>query len=118
MPLSSVSTDTPSHVVSSLDHLVTQWMSRVTVSLGNARSSSHVQCFSSSTSPSTENDHCASAVGGVGPAESTGKSRTRYCPGGKRASRDSSRGRPLNARLTTPTSLLLHQPAWKGTHHS
>ena len=40
---SSVSTETPFHVVSSFDHLVTQWMSTVTSSLGRARNSSHVQ---------------------------------------------------------------------------
>src|SRR5215510_1357192 len=38
-PASSVSTETPRQVVSSFDHLVTQWMSTVGVSLGSARSS-------------------------------------------------------------------------------
>ena len=32
----NVSTDTPSHTVSSFVHFVTQWMSRVTVSRGSA----------------------------------------------------------------------------------
>ena len=38
--------------VSSLDHLVTQWMSTVIVSAGSARSSSHGQDTASSTAPS------------------------------------------------------------------
>src|SRR5207244_9932385 len=50
-PSSSVSRDTPVQVVSSFDHLVTQWMSTVTVSLGSARSSSHVHETGSSTAP-------------------------------------------------------------------
>jgi len=43
--------------VSSFDHFVTQWMSRVTVSVGSARNSSHDQVRGSSTSPVMENDH-------------------------------------------------------------
>ena len=39
-PSSSVSTETPSQTVSSFDHLVTQWMSTVTSSLGSARTPS------------------------------------------------------------------------------
>ena len=42
-PLSSVSTETPAQLVSSFDHLVTQWMSTVTVSRRQRRNSSHVQ---------------------------------------------------------------------------
>src|SRR5437763_1889695 len=42
MPSSSVSTETPSQTVSSFDHLVTQWMSRVISSLGKLRNSSQV----------------------------------------------------------------------------
>jgi hypothetical protein len=43
IPSSSVWMETPCHGVSSFDHFVTQWMSTVTSSLGNARNSSHVQ---------------------------------------------------------------------------
>ena len=57
----------------------------VTFSLGSARNSSHVQLFGSSPPPSTVNAHSASGVCGVGPAESTGKSSVRYCPGGTRS---------------------------------
>ena len=39
----SVSTEMPSHTVSSFVHFVTQWISRVTSVLGSARNSSHVQ---------------------------------------------------------------------------
>src|SRR5215217_9140118 len=86
IPSSSVSTETPSHLVSSFDHLVTQWMSRVISSEGRARNSSHVHLFGSSTSPPTEKSHSSSGVRGVGPAERTGKPSTRYWPGGKRSS--------------------------------
>src|SRR6266571_1259230 len=100
MPSSSASTDTPSQVVSSFDHLVTQWMSRVTDSVGSARISSHVHVLSGSTAPRTEKLHSSSGVCGVGPAESTGKSSTTYWPGGTRSGGASSRLRPLKPRET------------------
>ena len=62
--------------------LVTQWMSLVIGSCGNARNSSQLQCFALSTSPSREKSHFSSGVCGVGPAERTGKPCSRYCPGG------------------------------------
>src|SRR5918998_2267755 len=83
-PSSSVSTETPCQTVSSFDHLVTQWMSAVTSSLGSARSSSHVQRRGSSTSPTIEKSHSSSDLCGVGPAERTGKSLVTYWPGGTR----------------------------------
>jgi hypothetical protein len=52
-----VSTDTPRQLVSSFDHLVTQWMSRVTVSAGNAVSSGQDHDLAASTAPSIVNDH-------------------------------------------------------------
>ena len=79
-----MSTDTPSQVVSSFDHFVTQWMSFVTVSLGSARNSSQLQRSGSSTSPSIEKLQLSSGRCGVGPAESTGKSEVTYWPGGTR----------------------------------
>src|SRR5919198_2688000 len=83
-PSSSVSTDTPVHVVSSFDHFVTQWMSTVRVSLGSAVSSSHVHDTGSSTAPPSVKLHSSSGVCGGGPAERTGKSVVTYWPGGTR----------------------------------
>src|SRR5712691_2482881 len=68
------------------------------VSEGNLRNSSHVQFLNLSISPMSENVHSASGVRGVGPAESTGKSLTRYWPGGIRPACPLSRGRPWKAR--------------------
>src|SRR5215211_6772420 len=79
----SVSTETPSHLVPSFDHLVTQWMSVVISSEGSSLNSSHTHVFGSSTSPTMEKSHSSSGVRGVGPAESTGNPSTRYCPGGR-----------------------------------
>src|SRR5256885_2533010 len=59
-------------------------MSAVTSSLGSAWNSSQVQ-LTGSAPPSIENIHCSSGVCGVGPADSTGKSPTRCCPGGIRS---------------------------------
>src|SRR5215217_1493017 len=72
-------------------------MSTVTSSLGSARNSSHVQRRGSSTSPTIEKSQRSSGVWGVGPAERTGKSLVRYCPGGTRSPGPSSR-RPLKPR--------------------
>src|SRR4051794_18674315 len=99
---SSASTGTPVHVVPSLDHLVTQWMSTVKVSCGSARNSSHVQRAAASTAPSTVKVQSAVLILGVGPADSTGKSSTTYCPGGTREGSTSGRRRPLNPRETCP----------------
>ena len=66
-PSSRVSTDTPVQVVSSLDHFVTQWMSRVTVSEGKALNSSQVQDLGSSISPVISNVHCVQRDPGCGP---------------------------------------------------
>src|SRR3712207_3401383 len=78
--------DTPSHLVPSFDHLVTQWMSLVICSEGSCLNSSHVHLFGSSISPTIEKSHSSRGVRGVGPAESTGKPSSRYCPGGSVAS--------------------------------
>src|SRR5690348_5169652 len=106
----SVSTDTPLQTVSSFDHFVTQWMSRVTVSLGRARNSSQLQETGSSTAPRIVKVHSESGVCGVGPAESTGKSPVTYCPGGTRpGSTSSRRPRPRKPReigLMAPFSYL------------
>src|SRR5919197_6451148 len=79
-----VSRLTPSQRVSSLVHLVTQWMSTTKVCEGSLRNSSQVQVTGSDTSPSIVKVQRSSGVRGVGPAESTGKSVTTYWPGGTR----------------------------------
>src|SRR5512134_943934 len=75
-------------------------MSAVIGSLGRARNSSHVHVRS--TPPFwIENVHRSSGVCGVGPAESTGKSRVTDWPGGTRAgSASASRRRPRKPRET------------------
>src|SRR5438552_2262286 len=79
---SSVSIDTPSQRVPNFDHFVTQWMSVVIDSRGRAWNSSHVQRADFPSAPRSVKSHFESGVCGVGPAESTGKSRVSYCPGG------------------------------------
>src|ERR1043166_681947 len=98
MPSSSVSSETPVQTVSSLDHLVTQWMSTVTVSLGSAWNSSHDHETGSSTAPWIVKLHHSSGWCGVGPAESTGKSSVTYWPGGTRDGSADSCRRPLKPR--------------------
>src|ERR1700674_2141026 len=93
-----VSSDTPVHEVSSLDHLVTQWISTVTVSLGSFRNSSQVHRLGSSNSPTIENVHSATGTRGVGPADRTGKSLTTCWPGGTRELLDGSARLPRNPR--------------------
>src|SRR5260370_12743315 len=59
-------------------------MSLVTCSVGSLRNSSHDQLRGLSISPSMTKLHSACGMRGVGPADNTGKSLTRYCPGGRR----------------------------------
>src|SRR5947199_1677841 len=94
-----MSTETPLHDVSSFDHLVTQWMSTVIDSAGSAVNSSHVQAEGRSTAPSIANVQPSRGVAGVGPAESTGKSLVKYCPGGIRDGSEPLRRRPVKPRL-------------------
>src|SRR4029077_10434567 len=105
IPSRSVSTETPRQTVSSFDHLVTQWMSRVISSLGRARNSSQVQPRGWSRSPIVEKSHSRSGVCGVGPAERTGKSRVTYWPGGTRAGSTFAARRPQNPRETNAIEL-------------
>src|SRR3954471_1051242 len=105
-PSSRVSSDTPVHVVSSFDHFVTQWMSAVSVSDGSARNSSHGHDTGSPTAPLIVKLHSSSGVRGVGPAESTGKSLTTYCPGGTRAESTCGR-RPRKPREMCAMAMLL-----------
>src|SRR3712207_4169684 len=112
-PSSKVSIDTPSHLVPSFDHLVTQWMSSVISSDGSARNSSHVHLLGSSTSPTTEKSHSESGVRGVGPAESTGKPDVSYWPGGRRSSPSVRLRRPRKPREKKPS--LTSQPPLPGS---
>src|SRR2546425_1608833 len=77
-------------------------MSVVSVSVGRARNSSHVQLLVSRP-PEIENVHFDSWVCGVGPADRTGKSLVTYCPGGTRSAGAASRLRrkPREIGLTT-----------------
>src|SRR5919202_6036611 len=97
-PANRVSTETPSHLVPSFDHLVTQWMSVVISSDGSCLNSSHVHLLGSSTSPTTAKSHSSRGVRGVGPAERTGKSSTRYWPGGSCSTRSVRLRRPRKPR--------------------
>src|SRR5919112_3092827 len=114
-PSSRISTETPSHVVPNFDHLVTQWMSFVISSEGNCLNSSHVHLVGSSISPTMEKSHSSSGVWGVGPAESTGKPSSRYCPGGSAVSwlllRRPKKPREMKPSLMFYTSLL---PSFNG----
>src|SRR5438132_9350615 len=92
----------PRHVVSSLIHMLTLLRSAVTVSLGSFRNTYQLHETGDLTMPSIRNDHWSSGVCGVGPAESTGKSVTRYCPGGRRSSTSAGRRRPRNPRDIKP----------------
>src|SRR6266849_5322082 len=73
-------------------------MSLVTCSVGSLRNSSHDQLRGLSISPSMTKLHSATGIRGVGPADNTGKSLTRYCPGGKRELLAVSRRLPRNPR--------------------
>src|SRR5262249_15098851 len=82
----SVSSETPSQDVPSFDQRVTQWMSTVTVSVGNSRNDFQFQLRKTLLPSSIVSSHCAWEMRGVGPADKTGKSVVRYCPGGSFAS--------------------------------
>src|SRR5918995_6193509 len=94
----SVSTETPSQTVPNLDHLVTQWMSAVTGSRGSAWNSSQVHRAVRPPGSRSVKSHVPGETRGVGPAESTGKSRVSYWPGGSRSAATVDRGRPRNPR--------------------
>src|SRR5215216_857725 len=102
-PSSRVSSDTPSQLVPSLDQWVTQWMSTVIGSLGRLRKAAQSQRCWSPVSLEMVNSHSARSMSGVGPADRTGKSSTRYWPGGSPAL--GRRRFPLNPRETVPIVL-------------
>src|SRR5262245_2505935 len=77
-----VSSETPSQDVPSFDHRVTQCKSAVMVSAGKSRNDFQSQRRKTSVPSSMVNSHWSSGMCGVGPADKTGKSVVRYCPGG------------------------------------
>src|SRR5438046_10726623 len=81
-----VSRDTPSQCVPSFDHRVTQCRSTVMFSVGGSRSEFQFHRRKTFDPSSIVNSHLSSAICGVGPAERTGQSVVRYCPGGSFAS--------------------------------
>src|SRR5262249_40655852 len=102
-----VSSVTPFQRVSSLDHLVTQWMSTVTSVAGSAWKAAQVQRPSSRRAESSRtSDHVSGATRGVGPADRTGKSLVTYCPGGIRP------GSPPR-RLPRKPRVIMLQPPWR-----
>ena len=103
-PSSRVSNDTPSQLVASLDQWVTQWRSTVTFSLGRAWKPFQSQRRCSPVSLAMVNSQSSRSMLGVGPADRTGKSSTRYWPGG---SSTLGRRRPLNPRDTVLIVVLL-----------
>src|SRR5262245_16918943 len=81
-----VSTETPSQDVPSFDHRVTQCRSTVKVSVGKSRNDFQSHRRRTFVPSSITNSHWSSGMCGVGPADKTGKSVVRYCPGGSFAS--------------------------------
>src|SRR5579871_3117509 len=94
------STVTPAQLVSNLLHLVTQWMSRWNFVRGSALNSSQVQVFTGRGPTFRVKRHWSWLMRGVGPAERTGKPRSRYWPGGRRFASSSERRRPKKPRVT------------------
>src|SRR5215469_1434804 len=95
-----VSTETPSQDVPSFDHRVTQCKSTVKVSVGKWRNDFQSHRLNTSVPSSIVNSHWSSGTWGVGPADKTGKSVVRYCPGGNFTS--AARRRPEKPREMIP----------------
>src|SRR6478609_8762527 len=85
-PSSSVSSEMPRQVESRLVHLVTQWSALTMSSWGRCVSADQVQVLRVAPPEVIENVHVDRSARGVGPADSTGKPRSRYWPGGMRGS--------------------------------
>src|ERR1043166_9306123 len=77
-----VSTETPSQDVPSFDHRVTQCRSTVKVSVGKSRNDFQFHLRRTFVPSSITNSQRSSDTCGVGPADKTGKSLVRNCPGG------------------------------------
>src|SRR5450755_4210225 len=79
-------------------------MSTTNSSTGSLRNASQVQRVGLPTKPSIEKLQRSSGVLGVGPADSTGKSAVKYCPGGIRLASCASRRLPTKPRETNGLS--------------
>src|SRR6266436_2992864 len=77
-----VSSETPSQDVPSFDHRVTQCRSTVKLSVGKSRNDFQSHRCKTSVPSSIVNSQRSRGICGVGPADKTGKSVVRYCPGG------------------------------------
>ena len=85
--------------VSNFDHLVTQWMSPRHVVRGSASNSAQLQLASGCGPSLSVKRQFAASTRGVGPIDSTGKSSSRYWPGGNRPATSLPGGRPKNPRV-------------------
>src|SRR3569623_2202649 len=88
-------------------------MSRVMVACGSAANSSQLHGADGAPRAPSVKLHLASGVCGVGPADSTGKSRVSYWPGGRRAADPESGRRPRKPREMGDVMLMLPVP---GSH--
>src|SRR6266852_914223 len=82
MSANMVSRETPSQWVPSFDHRVTQCKSTVKVSADRSRNDLQFHRRKTSFPSVIVNSHFSSGTCGVGPADKTGKSVVRCCPGG------------------------------------
>src|SRR5580693_6717877 len=82
MSRSRVSREMPSQDVRSFDQRVTQCKSTVEASLSKLRKDFQSHRRKTFLPSSITNSHLSMAISGVGPADKTGKSVVRYCPGG------------------------------------
>src|SRR5262249_48192560 len=118
MPANIVSRETPSQTVPSFDHRVTQCMSTVMVSAGNSRKDFQFHRRKMSVPSLIVNSHRSRDTCGVGPADRTGKSVVRYCPGGSFTS--AALRRPKKPREMVPirSQLRLEQSLFRGEKES
>jgi len=110
MSANIVSRETPSQDVPSFDHRVTQCISVVKVSAGNARNAFQSHRRKTLMPSSIVNSHRSRGTCGVGPADKTGKVAVRYCPGGSFPA--SALRRPEKPREMIAIAIL---PAERGT---
>src|ERR1700751_4351108 len=113
-PASRVSRETPSQDVPSFDHRVTQCISTVMVSVGNSRNDFQSHFRRIFLPSSITNSHWSSDTCGVGPADKTGTSVVRYCPGGSFTS--AALRRPVKPREMVP--IRTSPFVWSKTNHS
>src|SRR5271165_4282161 len=87
-------------------------MSRMTVVCGSALNSCQVQLLIGFGPAFSVKVHFSRLMRGVGPAERTGKSSTRCCPGGMRLAVPAGGFRPVNPRVAMIVfpMIALHDP--------